>query len=388
METAPTPRQIWTLRWLYFFFYTAFGIFMTFGNVYFRSIGLKGAELGLINTFAPLMGMFGAPVWGMLSDRSRNPRLLLGIAAVGGAAAMLAMSFADSLVRITAAIAVYMLFASAFVPLLDSMNLGLLGANHDRYGRQRMWGSIGFIFGSWVFGFVLQQAGLHALFFGAAAGLLCMLPGLALLNVQKPPSQPVPWSGYAYFLRQPRWLLFALIVAVIGIVNNAMVNYLGIFIKEMNGGEALIGASAALGVVTELPVMYYSSYLLRRFGSRGLIGMGLSFFALRMLLYGIIPSPEWVLPIALLHGFTFSPYWVGSVSYASELAPENLKATAQGMLMFVVGLAGVVGSPINGGMYDLMGSARLFLVNGILAVIALVVLGVGARKRAVRTGRP
>src|SRR5512135_289034 len=156
MESAPASRHLWALRWLYFFFYVTFGIFMTFGNVYFRSIGLKGAELGLINTFAPLMIMIGGPVWGMLSDRFRSPRLFLCIAVLGGSIAMLSMSFATSLAGITIAMAVYMLFSSAFIPLLDSINLGLLGGNRDRYGRQRMWGSIGFIVGSWLYGFVLQ----------------------------------------------------------------------------------------------------------------------------------------------------------------------------------------------------------------------------------------
>ncbi len=359
---------------------------MTFGIVYFRSIGLKGTELGLIYTFPPLMSMVGGPVWGMLSDRFHNPRLLLCIAALCGSAAMLAMSFTTQLVGITVAIAVYMLFACAFIPLLDSINLGLLGGNRDQYGRQRMWGSLGFIFGSWLYGFILQQVGLHALFYGSAAGLLLMLPGLAVLKPgQTAAAKSAPWSGFMHFVRQPRWLLFAFCFVVIGIVNNAMSNFLGIYIKELNGGEALIGTAAALGVLTELPVMYYSSFLLRRLGNRGLIAIGFSFFAIRMFLYGFLPAPNWVLAIALLHGFTYAPYWMGSVSYASEIAPENLRATAQGMLMFLVGLSGVIGSPLNGGLYDWLGSARLFLVNGVLAVAALVVLGLGARKWRLKT---
>ncbi len=381
MESAPSSRQLWVLRWLYFFFFVTYGIFMTFGNVYFRSIGLKGTELGLINTFPPLLMMLGGPIWGMLSDRFRNPRLFLCIAVLGGSAAMLTMSFATGLAGIAATMAIYMLFASAFFPLLDSINLGLLGGRRDLYGRQRMWGSLGYIFGSWVVGFVLQRVGLHALFYGSMAGLLLMLPGLAVLKADQPTTSKVsPWSGVAYFVRQPRWLVLGLCLFFIGIVTNALANYLGIYIRELQGGEALIGSAVALGALTELPVMYYSSYLLRRLGSRGLIAIGFFFSAVRMSLYAFIPSPDWVLAIALLHGFTYAPYWVGSVSYASELTPQNLRATAQGMLMFVFGLSGVIGSPINGGLYDWLGSARLFLVNGGLAAAALVVLILGAKK--------
>ena len=379
---------MWAVRWLYFFFFAAFSIFVTFGNVYFREIGLTGTEIGLINTVAPLMGMVSGPLWGVLSDRFRNPRLFLGIAVLGATAAVLSISLTTSLAGITLTLAAYWLFASAFVPLIDSITLSLLGGNQDRYGRQRVWGSLGYIAGSWLFGFILQQSGLHALFYGCAAGMLLMLPGLAFLKAQPPPLQNAPRAGFAQFIRQPPWLLFALSLIVIGIVNNAMNNFLGIYIKELNGSEALIGSSAALAVLTELPVMYFSSYFLRRLGNRGMIALGFGFFAVRMLLYGLIPAPGWVLAIALAHGFTYAPFWVGSVSYASELAPENLKATTQGMLAFIVGLSGVISGPINGGLYDWLGSARLFLVNGVLAVAALVVLGVGTKRQPKKPGRP
>ena len=197
MESALASRQLWTLRWLYFFFFASFSILMTFGNVYFREIGLKGTEIGLINTFAPLMSMLSGPLWGVLSDRFRNPRLFLGIAILGGTAAMLALSLTTSLAGITLTLAAYWLFASAFVPLIDSVNLSLLGGNPERYGRQRVWGSLGYIAGSWLFGLILQQSGLHNLFYGCAAGLLLMLPGLALLNLRQPsPVQAAPWVGF------------------------------------------------------------------------------------------------------------------------------------------------------------------------------------------------
>lgn len=383
MESAPASRQMWAVRWLYFFFFANFGIFMTFGNVYFREIGLSGAEIGLINSVAPLMGMVSGPLWGVLSDRFRNPRLFLGIAVLGGTAAVLSISLTTTLAGITLTLAAYWLFISACVPLIDTITLGLLGGNRERYGRQRVWGSLGYIAGSWLFGFILQQSGLHVLFYGCAAGMLLILPGLAALDLRQaqPTGQAAPWAGLAQFIRQPTWLLFALSLIVIGIVNNALNNFLGIYIRDLNGGEALIGSSAALGVLTELPVMYFSAYFLRRLGNRGMIALGFVFFGVRMLLYGLIPAPGWVLAIALMHGFTYAPYWVGSVSYVSEMAPENLKATAQGMLSFIVSLSSVIGSPINGGLYDWLGAARLFLVNGVLAVAALVILRVGAKRQ-------
>ncbi len=49
-----------------------------------------------------------------------------------------------------------------------------------------------------------------------------------------------------------------------------------------------------------------------------------------------------------------------------------------------MGLSGVVGSLINGGLYDWLGSPGLFAVNGLLALVALVLFVVGVQKRSAR----
>ncbi len=384
MDAPSRSHQLLAVRWLYFSYFACFGIFISFANVYFREFGLTGAEIGLVNSVSPLLGIICSPLWGMLSDRIRNPRLIMILASIGGAAALLALSVVSTLVGIILATAFYSLFISAIVPLTDSVTLNILGDQRERYGQQRMWGSIGYIVSTSLSGFVLQRTGLHALFYGAAACLLLMLPGLFILKSPESAPQARPWHGLGQYVRQRNWLIFAVTFLVVGIAMNAMNVFLGIYVKELNGGEALIGNAAALGALVEMPFMYFSFYLLRRFGSRTLVNTGIAFYALRMLLYAIIPTADWILPIALMNGFSFAFLWIGSVSYSGELAPENLKATAQGTLSSLMGLSGVVGSLINGGLYDWLGSPGLFLVNSLLALVALVLFVVGVQKRSVR----
>ncbi len=384
MDAHPRSHQILAVRWLYFSYFACFGIFISFANVYFREIGLTGAEIGLVNSVSPLAGIFCGPVWGMLSDRIRNPRLIMIIASIGGAAALLALSVVSSLVGIILATAFYSLFISAIVPLTDSVNLKILGDHLERYGQQRMWGSIGYIASTSLSGFVLQRTGLIALFYGSAACLVLMLPGLFILKSPASVPQSKPWLGLRQYVRQRTWLVFAATFLVVGVAMNAMNVFLGIYVKELNGGEALIGNAAALGALVEVPFMYFSSYLLRRFGSRTLVYTGIAFYALRMLLYAIIPSADWILPIALMNGFSFAFLWIGSVSISGELAPENLKATAQGTLSSLMGLSGVAGSLVNGGLYDRLGSPGLFMINSLLSLAALALFVMGRQKRGAR----
>ena len=374
MDERTFKRQIFVLRWLYFFYFAAFGIFATFANVYYRSLGFSGSQLGLIGILYSLAGITGAPGWGWLSDRFKNPRLLLGIAILGGTLATLSLTLTTSLAGIGAATVGVNLFTSACVPLIDSANLRLLGSDSFRYGRQRIWGSLGYIAGTSSFGVILQQSGLPLLFWGSAACLLLLLPGLALFKIPAVSVSTAPGSGVGQFFRQRAWLVFAFSLLLIGIANNCLNNYLGIYIRELGGSEALIGTAVALGVVSELPVMFFSAGLLRRFNSRVVVGAGFFFLGLRMLLYGVMPSADWILPLSLLHGLTFAMVWIGSVAYASELAPAHLKSTAQGLLTATFQASGVVAGPVNGGLFDLLGSAGLFRANGLVSFAALGLL--------------
>src|SRR5512135_1386882 len=110
MDTPSRSHQLWAVRWLYFSYFACFGIFISFANVYFREFGLTGAEIGLVNSVSPLAAIFSGPMWGMLSDRIRNPRLIMIVASIGGAAALLSLSVVSTLAGIVLATAFYSLF--------------------------------------------------------------------------------------------------------------------------------------------------------------------------------------------------------------------------------------------------------------------------------------
>jgi MFS transporter, PPP family, 3-phenylpropionic acid transporter len=95
-------------------------------------------------------------------------------------------------------------------------------------------------------------------------------------------------------------------------------------------------------------------------------------FVARSLAYSFISAPGWVLLIQLLHGPSFSALWVAGVSYANEIAPKGMGATAQGLFSGVLlGLSGAFGGLIGGLMYANLGAAMMFRWVGFIGLAAV-----------------
>jgi PPP family 3-phenylpropionic acid transporter len=164
------------------------------------------------------------------------------------------------------------------------------------------------------------------------------------------------FDGVSQLVRQPPWLLFAISVFILWIASTGAISFIGVAIKAMGGSERLIGINWAVATLIELPMMWSSAVLLKRLGTSRLITIAFVGYFLRILFFGLIPSPGWAIAVNLLHGFSFVPFILGSVAYANQLAPPELKATSQGLLFSVMSMGNVIGALLSGWLFDTLGS--------------------------------
>jgi predicted MFS family arabinose efflux permease len=65
--------------------------------------------------------------------------------------------------------------------------------------------------------------------------------------------------------------------------------------------------------------------------------------------------------------------WVAGVSFAADIAPEGLTATAQGLFASTaMGLGGITGSLIGGLLLDTIGASTMYLWSGTMVLAALI----------------
>lgn len=384
-------RGLLAMRVLYFLYFGALGGYWTYLNVYYQEIGLSGTQIGLVNTLSPLISIFAATMWGIVNDKLGRPRLIFRITMPGVIAASFGLSLVHNFYLIILFSCLLSFFIAATIPLLDNTTLRLLGDESDRYGQYRVTGSFGFILTSFLSGYLYEITGLHTIFYTYMIAMALLLAASNFL-----PDEPVHipgsvWGGLNTMVRQPAWVVFAVSAFLMWISNNGAMNFIGITVKELGGTESLIGIVWMASSLIEIPVMLTSDRLLRRFGSTSLIIVSLSVFTLRGVFLAMMPAPEWAPWISSLGGLSFSLYWVASVKYANESAPDHLKSTAQSLLFSIMNLAGMAGSLNAGWLYDNLGFRGLFWVTAMIAGAGLILFIAGRlvlNRRAVGNDKP
>ena len=373
---------------LQFSIWLAVGSFWPFIYVYYSQLGLSATQVGLVITASSLAGTLAAPYWGSLKDRLGRVRLVLTILSAGAILLCMVLSAQRSVAGVVGVAALFAIFTSGILPLLDSSLLNMLGERRAHYGAFLACGTIGFVAGSALIGVLIDRLGTHIIFAAYALGVLVF----ALL-AQRLPDVPVTpglarRAGLIAMIRQPDWLLFALSVFVLWISVMGALGFLGIVVVQMGGDQRLIGLAATMAALTEIPFFQYSSRILRRLGPGRMLAFAMGLYVLRLALYGLMPSPGWVLGLALLQGASYGPFLAGAVAYADQLAPAGLKATGQGLLASVMSLSNLVAGLAAGWLLDHAGRSGLFFTTSATALAALALLGLGTlRARSLRARR-
>ncbi len=364
----------------YFWFYAAIGALMPFIALYYRELGFSGVQVGVLTALPSLgMALFG-PLWGAVSDSLAIHRwVLCGSLALAGVIAFStsqATAFAPMLVLIG-----LLAFASVPVaPLLDSYGMTVGDRTERSYGSLRVWGSVGYMASVLIVGRLMGDD-VSALLLVAHGGFLA----LALLSVRRLPAlgerRAMPLLGGLRAIAGNRPIILLLLVAYLISSGAAVMNiYLGIHIEDIGGTATLIGLAFAVSAASELPIIAFGGWFLRRLGAVRLVALAISVYAVRLAGFSVITAPEWLLPIQSLHGLSYGAFLMASVTLAHHLAGREHAAMAQALLTAMsFGFGSITGSIVGGAVLDQIGTAGLFRGAAILMIVVLGVLVAGNR---------
>ena len=125
--------------------------------------------------------------------------------------------------------------------------------------------------------------------------------------------------------------------------------------------------------------------LTERLGGRRMLAVALIIYCVRLLLYSVLPSAVWVLPVQLLHGFSFGIYLMAAVTLVHQFVGSDLAATAQGLLASAMAFGQMTGSIVGGILLDRVGIFVVYRLSIIVTALALAVFVLGMRWYGSRT---
>jgi MFS transporter, PPP family, 3-phenylpropionic acid transporter len=365
-----------TPKLAYFFNYAARAALMPFLVLYYERVGLTGWQIGILAGLPPLLALIVAPlVAGVADATGRHKQLLLG--AVGGSILVaLLFPLATSFLALIPLVIFWAMTLEPIMPLTDKAVLDLLGERREEYGKQRLWGAVGWGAMAPVAGLLIDWFGLQWSFIVFAVLMVGVFVSVVRLPMKSWEETPHWGRSLKLFLANPHWTAFLILVFAAGIGTSTIHIYFFLYLERLGASGTLMGMSLTVATLSELVVMYGTAGWIRRWGTRRLLLLALGIYALRLLLFAIITDPWIALWSQLLHGPSFALLWVAGVAHADRLAPPGLRTTAQGIFTGTLfGVGAVVGASAGGILIDRVGVAGLYGWIGGLLLVALLPLG-------------
>ncbi|XP_030627787.1 major facilitator superfamily domain-containing protein 6-A [Chanos chanos] len=318
-------------------------------------------------------------------------------------------------------------FSAPAVTIVDTITLQYLGPHRDRYGLQRMWGSLGW-------GLAMLCVGIwidHTHVVPDIVGVGCALPDFknyriafivfgVLMGVAFIVATQFQFDRQPAGLRQQReelseqqgsrtgptgegerdqaslasgvqeeqfhyWDLIRQLLCSIhystvlfvawfmGFGYGFVFTFLYWHLEDLKGSTTLFGVCSVLSHVSELAAYFTSHKLIELVGHIRVLYIGLACNTARYLYISYLENAWIVLPMEVLQGVTHASVWAACISYISAAVPPALRTSAQGILQGLhLGLGRGCGAMVGGVFVNYFGAAETFRGIGMTSLVILI----------------
>ncbi|XP_077452499.1 major facilitator superfamily domain-containing protein 6-A isoform X1 [Stigmatopora argus] len=316
-------------------------------------------------------------------------------------------------------------FSAPAITLVDTVTLQYLGKARDRYGLQRMWGSLGWGLAMLLVGIWIDHTHVSV----EVDGLGCVLPDVRLRNyliafvvfgvlmgvafvvatqfyfekeidyrqevpeglvVEPDTAQPSADSDTANtsavvhqefhftdllkLLCSVRYGSVLFVAWFMGFGYGFVFSFLYWHLEDLHGTYTLFGVCSVLSHVSELAAYFTSHKFIELVGHVRVLYIGLGCNTARYLYISYLQNAWTVLPMEVLQGVTHASVWAACISFLSAAVPPALRTSAQGILQGLhLGLGRGCGAMVGGLLVGYFGAAVSFRGIGMASLVILLI---------------
>lgn len=373
--SQPRLAQFATLSFAYF---AALGLFSPYASLWFSALGFSTIAIGVISALQSCSRLVAPYAWSWAGDHSGRRVELIRIATVGCLLSALGLLGVKSAVAVALMTGLLYLSNSGVVPLYETVLAHLLqtkdGLDRARYGRVRMWGSVGFIVSVGLFGAWFQWGGIQTFPWTVAAVngfLLWTAFRLSPTRASATHDEPPPVLGR--LLRpEVQWFFASIFFTVLA--HSVMGGFFSLYLESLGYGPAAIGALWALAVAAE--ILFFATQ--GRWLRRGSPHDWLVFVAVLTLIRFAVTAGlgTWTLMLVLAqltHSVTFAGHHASCIALISRYFPDRARGRGQALYaMLGYGVPGVLGGLGGGWIISHLGFEAAFWASAASGALALV----------------
>jgi PPP family 3-phenylpropionic acid transporter len=370
------PLPYWRLSGYYFFYFAFVGALSPYWAPYLKSLGFSAFDIGVLMSLLAVMRMFAPNIWGWMADRSGKRVAIVQFAAIASLISFAGVFFGHSFWWLFGVMAGMSFFWSASLPLVEATTFSHLGERSDRYGRIRLWGSVGFILSVVGLGYVLDYAPIAWLPWLVVA----MLAGVAVFARFIPEAEVLPHANDHIsawkLVRNPQVLALIAACFLMSAAHGPYYSFYSIYLGDHGYSKSHIGWLWALGVVSEIGVFLFMPRLFGRYALEHILIASFAIAIVRfMLIAWGIDYPGLIIFAQVLHAGTFGAYHAAAVALINRLFQGRHQAKGQAFYNSIsFGAGGALGSLYAGYTWDRLGPSGTFSIAAGCALAGLVLL--------------
>lgn len=372
-------RQLLPFAALSASYFAHIGFFNPYLPLWLKDMGLSILAISVLVSVQAATRLFAPYGWGWLSDHTGERIKLLRYSACAALVASAGLWLEWGVNWLFVVLLVMFTHTSAMMPMSEAAMAHLVTKagvfDARRYGRVRLWGSLGFLVTVLAAGAWFEQDGMRHfpawtfLTIGAVAVSVWFLPDLkeaVPTHEERVNVMPV--------LRQRavQWFFVAAFFHVLSHIGIYV--FFSLYLDALGYSKTMIGLLWALSVVVEVAWFFTQSRWLPLLSLPGWLVLCSAAMVLRM---GITAQAANVLPLLLfaqvLHALTFATHHTVCIALLSLHFPGRLRGRGQALYTVVAyGFPGVLGGLAGGLLSTHLGLASVYWACTFTSLLAVV----------------
>jgi len=334
------------------------GAWYVTGPNYLSTIGFAAGDFANMYSVGPIAGLISPFFVGMIADRFFAAQRVLGVMHIAGglimfgAARMMAGGSAPDMINW--AFFGYMLTYYPTLALTNTVAMRSMTNPEKEFPGIRVLGTIGWIAAGISLTWLTWDTQINMFYLTAGAAIAMGLFSFMLPDTPPESSGPVSASQLlgldALALLKNRSYLVFMVSSMLICIPLAFYYQIASRVVEMTGLP--IGQTMSYGQMSEIFFMLVMPFFFARLGVKWMLAIGMLAWVSRYALFalGAPDQVRWMILIGIvLHGICYDFFFVTGQIYTDQVAPKNLRAQAQGMLvLFTLGLGMLIGAQVAG----------------------------------------